>query len=289
MIIPCKEIAQNLKHFLKQQVIELKKKGLTPHLQVFLVGDNPEQLSFIRIKKRIAEELNINYQASHFSSSINPDIFFQHIQTAAEDPHVSGIIVQLPLPPSISSERLYKHIPPQKDIEGHIEKSIHNFPLSLAVLATIKYLATGNTDTNISIPHDNSLLQTFCSGKKIIVAGRGATGGKPISKLLAELQIKHEVVHSQTPDISSILRQADIIITATGKKIINPFNIKQGVVLLNVGLRHENNELKGDYDEHEIQNIASWYTQTPGGIGPLDVLYLYKNLVQATSQLQPKK
>jgi len=95
-------------------------------------------------------------------------------------------------------------------------------------------------------------------------------------------------VGSTTPEPEVYIKEADVVITAVGKKIIDPGLLKPGVVLINVGLRRENGKLRGDYEESEIRDIASLYTPTPGGIGPIDVLYLFRNLIEA-ARIQKKR
>ena len=113
--------------------------------------------------------------------------------------------------------------------------------------------------------------------------GRGITGGLPIGKTLTKVKLNYIGINSVTPEPEAYIKEADIVITAVGKKILKPEHLKQGVVLLNVGLRREKGKLKGDYDEKEIRDIASLYSPTPGGIGPIDVLYLFYNLIQSAT------
>ena len=117
--------------------------------------------------------------------------------------------------------------------------------------------------------------------KKVVLIGRGKTGGYPIGEALTKFKINYININSQTPNPQQYLSDADVIVTAVGKKIITPQVLKEGVVLINVGLRREKGKLKGDYDENEIKKIAGFYTTTPKGLGPIDVLYLYKNLLEA--------
>lgn len=124
--------------------------------------------------------------------------------------------------------------------------------------------------------------------KKIVLIGRGLTGGKPIGKTLSQFKVNYINTSSQTFEADQYYKDADIIISAVGKKIIHASNVKPGAILINAGLHHEHGKLKGDYEENEISSVASYYTGTPGGVGPLDVLYLYKNLIDAT-KLQLKK
>ena len=138
------------------------------------------------------------------------------------------------------------------------------------------------SESVVNFAEDKTAFHQFLQGKNIVIAGRGITGGAPIAKALQDIGVSFTVVHTQTGNPNYIYKSADIIITATGSKIIGSSDIKKGVILLNVGLRKEDGKLRGDYDEREIAQIASFYTQTPGGLGPLDVLYLFKNVIEAT-------
>jgi methylenetetrahydrofolate dehydrogenase (NADP+)/methenyltetrahydrofolate cyclohydrolase len=142
-------------------------------------------------------------------------------------------------------------------------------------------------DLFINKKKDFEGLRRVLKHKQIIVIGKGKTGGAPIVKTLSEIKINFMGINSQTPNPQEYYREADIIIPAVGKKILTADMLKPGVTLINVGMRHENNRLKGDYDEKEVASIASYLTPTPGGIGPLDVLYLFKNLLDA-AKMQKK-
>jgi methylenetetrahydrofolate dehydrogenase (NADP+)/methenyltetrahydrofolate cyclohydrolase len=174
---------------------------------------------------------------------------------------------------------------------GHKSGSAFHFPLSLSVLSAMKYIALRNTNNRyepdeqviIDFQKDTPFLKSTFKDKSIVIAGRGITGGKPIAKALSDMEISYEMIHTQSENNKELLKNADIIITATGTKLLtHREDIKPGVILLNVGLRKEEDKLRGDYDEREIEETASYFTQTPGGLGPLDVLYLYKNLYDAS-------
>ena len=128
---------------------------------------------------------------------------------------------------------------------------------------------------------DFEALRRVLKHKQVIVVGKGITGGRPLVKTFSEIKINFMGINSQTPNPHEYYREADIIIPAVGKKILTAEMIKPGAILINVGVRKENGKLRGDYDEKEVDSIAGYYTPTPGGIGPLDVLYLFKNLVDA--------
>lgn len=281
MLIDGKKIADYLLDILKKERKKIKKPiGLT----VFLVGNSPEQLSFVKIKSNIAKALKVNFKLVHLSKTPNFIDFANLLKKEVADEKVTGIIIQQPLPAQLSTNSIYDYIPRDKEIEGHRKKSEFIFPLGLAVMTLIKYVYDGKKKKDnlfVDLIKDRLFFKKILKGKKIIVVGRGVTGGKPIGKTLGDLNINYINTNSLTINPESYYITADLIITAVGKKVIEPSMLKPGVVLINAGVRKENGKLKGDYDEKEIRDIASFYTPTPGGSGPIDVTYLYKNLIDA--------
>jgi len=282
MIIDGKKIASFLGREVKKEVIKLKKKK--PLLTVFLIGDSPDQISFVKIKSKIAKKLGIRYKLIHLKTTPNFIIFANKIKDEVNNPEVSGIIIQQPLPAQLSTNSIYNYIPQYKEIEGHRKKFIFYPPIGLSVLTIIKFIFSGKKIDKrllVNLDKDRHFFKKIFKNKKVVLVGRGITGGKPIGQVLQDVKINYISINSQTVNPEEYLKSANIIITAVGKKIITPSMLKPGVILINVGLRKEQGKLKGDYEEKEIKEIASYYTPTPGGIGPIDVIYLYKNLVDA--------
>ncbi|MFA6532539.1 MAG: bifunctional 5,10-methylenetetrahydrofolate dehydrogenase/5,10-methenyltetrahydrofolate cyclohydrolase [Patescibacteria group bacterium] len=281
MFIDGKKIANNLLAILKKDRKTIKKPiGLS----VFLVGNAPEQLSFVKIKSEMAKALKINFKLIHLIKTPNFIDFANLLKKEVMNPDVTGIIIQQPLPAQLSTDSIYDYIPLLKEIEGHKKKTEFIFPLGLAVMTIIKYIYDGKRKQDmvfVDIKRDRLLFKNVLKSKKVVVVGRGITGGKPIGNTLGNLNINYISINSTTVDPESYFKTADLIITATGKKVISPEMLKPGVVLINTGVRKENGKLKGDYEESEIKDIASFYTPTPGGSGPIDVVYLYKNLIDA--------
>ncbi len=284
MKIPCSELATSIKHDLIKKVSDLKKRGVTPKLVAILVGSEAEQLSFVSIKKKVAKELGITFEFVHIHKVPSFLEFASTLKQLAHQPDTTGVIIQLPLPARLQSDTLYNYIPAIKDIEGHRPKSPHLPPLGLVVLHILKYISQPSTATMPAYPNpteDKQLFKQELKHKKIVLVGRGVTGGSAISKALQEFRINFININSGTFDPRQYYQEADIIITSVGKKILDASMVKKGVSLINTGLRKDQSKLKGDYDEEEMKQIADWYTQTPHGTGPLDVLYLYKNLIDA--------
>lgn len=286
MEIPTKKIISSIEKILKQEVKKLGKKK-TIKLATFLVGQAGEQLSYVKIKAKTAKKLGIKFDLIHLKSTPSFEVFMQKIKEKSQNPDITGIIIQQPLPSQLSTESLYEYIPTPKEIEGHKRKTTYLPPIGLTVLSLLKYTfqkSRYGQDLIIDLNKEKSLFKKVFRNKKVVLIGRGITGGKPIGKTLTEARINFINVNSQTPDPESYYKEADVIITAVGKKILLPEMLKPGVVLINIGLRREKGKLKGDYSEKEIKNIAGYFTSTPGGAGPIDVLYLFKNLIEAAKQ-----
>jgi len=284
MIIPCDDIASKLEQRLAQETELLKKQGMMPKLVTVLLGTSPEQLSFVRIKQKKANAIGIDFDFVNMSKVPSFPDFLAFLQKKIHDQTTTGMIVQHPLPVGYDLKKMYAVFPLEKEIEGHLSKTFFQFPLSLSVLTGIKYVFSKDKSPETAIVDysgDKTFFSKHLSNKNIVIAGKGPTGGKPIARTMDDLGISYTVVDSQTKDSDSIYRTADIIITATGTQVITSAKIRKGVILCNVGLRKEQGLLKGDYDEKEINNKASWYTKTPHGLGPLDVLYLYQNLLSS--------
>ena len=283
MMIEGAKIASYLQKLLQKEMRSLKKKDRIS-LATYLIGESPEQLSYVKIKSHIASKLKIDFQLINLKSTPNYIELANLIRQKAFETCVNGIIIQLPLPQELSTDSIFDYIPNNKEIEGHKKKSPFYPPLGLAVLTIFKYIYGGKRiDRNllVNFEKDKQFFKKVFKNKKVVLVGKGMTGGKPIGHILSELKINYINVNKTTINPESYFINADVIITAVGKKVIHPAHLKPGVVLINVGLRRENGKLKGDYDENEIKDIASFYTSTPGGIGPIDVVYLFKNLIDA--------
>jgi len=282
MVINCKKIASLIEKEIKKTLKKLKKNK--PKLVVFLIGESSEQLSFVKIKNKLAKKLGIKFEFIHYKKTPLFEEFARCLKQKANEKETTGVIIQQPLPAALTTETIYQYIPPEKEIESHHPKSPFLPPIGLAVLTALKsalLAGTVNEKIIISPKKDVDFFQKKLKNKKTVLVGQGITGGLPIGKTLNYFKINFIAVTSKTEKKENYYQQADVLITAVGKKVIYPNNLKQKVILLNVGLRKEKEKLKGDYEEKEIKNIASFYTKTPGGIGPIDVLYLYKNLVDA--------
>lgn len=287
MRIDGKEIAQKILQNLSFKVI--------PHLVIILIGDNPAWKAYVRQKELKAKEIGAKTTTLNLALNASTEELLKTIEQLNNDSNVHGIIVQRPLPTHLEQEKISLAITPQKDIDGFHPNSKFEMPLAVAVLKILEeifqlqrlHLREGVTLTQ------GVTLTTWLKTKKIVIIGKGETGGGPIIQKLRKLGIKPEIIDSKTPNPQLLTKTADIIISCVGKpNVIQPENIKkdlpagrQGVILISVGLyREEDGKLHGDYDEEEIKDIAAFYTPTPGGVGPVNIACLLENLVKATEK-----
>ncbi|HLC94561.1 MAG TPA: bifunctional 5,10-methylenetetrahydrofolate dehydrogenase/5,10-methenyltetrahydrofolate cyclohydrolase [Patescibacteria group bacterium] len=283
MKIDGKRIADILLLDIAKKIKRYKKK---PTLSVFLVEGDNNSLSFVDAKKRTVKRINGLYELSHFRYCPEFEDFANTLRKTAAEHQTTGIIIQQPLPCSLATESLYDYIPREKEIEGHKDKSPFTPPIARAVLTVLKYVYIPRSkETAASLFYDEkkdgTALKRVLKRKKIVIVGRGETGGKPIAKVFTNNHIHFINIRSNTPNTQLFLKEADIIISAVGKKVIRAENLKQGVVLISVGIRKEGDMWKADYNEEEIKDIAGFYTPVPGGVGPLDIAYLMYNLYEA--------
>ncbi len=275
----------------------LKDDHALGKLVSIVIGENPEQESYVKIKKRIGEEIGVVVEKVVLPIDIDSQALTDYISRLSSDASVSGIIIQQPMPRSIKPQEVYESMPLGKEIEGHKDGSPYIFPLVQACMLglTWAYKYETSEDKNVDpsqfdIPFvTNVELISWLKTKSVAIAGNGITTGKQIAKYFDTLQISYEQTNSKSRYPDGIYKKADIIIAGVGKEIITKNNIKPGVVLLNFGLRKVEIKkegvfvckLLGDYQEDEVKNISSIYTKTPGGLGPIDVLCLFGNLLMA--------
>ncbi len=311
MIVDGKRLSKAILDYCRKKIASLKSKNLK--LTALYVGEDPYQLGYLKKKERVGKSLKVKFELIHLKKPPRFEKFAKILRDAAWSKETTGVIIQQPLPPELQTQTIYNFIPNVKEIEGYAKKSPFYPPIGLAILSILKYIHLTRiysdpekhlNDILISpfvkekymqkiypgeeIKTDRYFFKETFGGKKIVLVGRGITGGKPIGETLKEFGIAFINVNSTTPNPEKFYKTADIIITAVGKKVIKPEHLKESVILINVGQREENGKIKGDYDEEEVKNIASFYTPATGGVGPLNIAYLYKNLIES-AWLQEKE
>ncbi len=259
---------------LSKRVSKLKKKGITPTMAIILMGDNQASKIYVRQKGIKAEEIGAKVEVFPTSSQTTNKELAKLVKKLDKNPKIHGVIIQRPAGPDIDANALTELISPIKEVDGFGSHSKYPVPVAEASLLLIK-----NAFEQINTKGSFS---KWLKKQKIAVIGKGETAGRPIIDLLIKQGLKPHVIDSKTPDKEKLLKEVDIIITAVGKTILNSKQIKKGVILIGVGLYSDaNGKLRGDYDNSDVENIASYYSPTPGGVGPVNVACLLDNLVKA--------
>lgn len=296
MRIDGKEIAEKIYKDLENRVGDLKKKNIIPHLVVILVGENPASVAYVTLKQKKGEAIGAQITILRYNTDITTGELAEKVKLLNIDPFVHGILIQRPLPPQIDVEKLENITNPEKDVDGFHPNSPYTLPLPLAVVRILQEVyeetkATKETNeekTSVSFGSSVSsrAFNDWLTSQNIVVLGKGPTGGGPIIKLLNKLGSQPSVIDSKTENRKELMQEADIIIGSVGREnVIEPQDIKKGVILIGVGiLRGEDGKLKGDYDPEKIKDIAGYYTPTPGGVGPVNVAMLMENLITATER-----
>ncbi len=286
MILDGKELADVLVQHLKSEIETGVKNGWhKPKLVIFTVEPTEEINSFIRSKKALAEKAGADVEIISYDVAPRYIEFANRVAEVAHEEDTTGVIIQLPLPASLSTTTLLDYVPPLKEIEGFKKKPLFEHPIGLAVLCLIKKALSPDPMTDAASvtlsEKDIVFFKNIMKRKKVVLLGRGRTGGEPIGNTLSRYKANYINIRKSTPDPDDFIKQASIIISAVGKNVINPEALRHDAVLIGVGIHKVNGMWKGDYDENVIKDRVLAYSPTPGGVGPLNVAYLLYNLVQA--------
>ena len=269
-IIDGKVIAQNVKNKLKPKISEFKSKfNKDVTLAVILVGENPASQVYVRNKIKACEEVGIKSFTFYLSENSTEQEVIDIVNGLARDNGVDGILVQLPLPKHINENNVLSAIPTNKDVDGFSSENVGN--LMLGIPTTIACTPFGVTKILESTGID-------FTGKNAVVIGRSNIVGKPMAMLLLQMNCTVTICHSKTVNLKEICRSADVIIVAIGKpKFVTADMVKDGAVVVDVGINRTENGLVGDVDFESVKDKASYITPVPGGVGPMTIAMLLEN------------
>ncbi|HUK02246.1 MAG TPA: bifunctional methylenetetrahydrofolate dehydrogenase/methenyltetrahydrofolate cyclohydrolase FolD [Steroidobacteraceae bacterium] len=248
--------------------------GRRPGLAVVQVGEDPASTVYVRNKRRSSEESGIESFAHDLPASTPQAELLSLIDKLNRDPRVDGILVQMPLPKGIDSNRIIDAIDPAKDVDG-----LHPFNEGL--------LTVGRPGLRACTPSGcmRLLAEVKCdpAGKRAVVVGRSILVGKPMALLLLEANATVTIAHSRTADLAAVVRESDIVVAAVGREgMIRGEWIKPGAVVIDVGTnKGADGKLKGDVDFEGARRVASAITPVPGGVGPMTIAMLLANAVEA--------
>lgn len=286
-IISGTQVAAETREELKERVRKLKDNGVTPSLAVVLVGEDPASVSYVTAKAKGAAEVGIYEETIRLPADTPEEEVLKNVDNLNKDPKFHGILVQLPLPKHISTEKVINYISPEKDVDGF-------HPVNVGKLLR------GEPCPMPCTPHGIQQLLVRSGydprGKHVVICGRSNLVGKPLAAIL--MQKKNganatvTVCHTGTKDIASFTKQADIVVAAMGSpKAITADMVRDGAVVIDVGVnrvedrtREKGYRLVGDVDFEAVKEKAAAITPVPGGVGPMTVTMLLMNTVEAAEK-----
>lgn len=280
-IINGKEVAGQIQNELAVKAAELKEKGITPRLATILVGEDPASQVYIGQKRKACERLGIISDHQTLSAATEEAELLSIIDGLNNDPEVNGILVQLPVPEHINSVKVLDAISPQKDVDGF-------HPFNVGKFFTEKSFSD-MVDKGLFLPCTPygimELLKRYnvpVKGADVVIVGRSNIVGKPIALLLLAADATVTVCHSRTKDLKEVCLRADIIVAAIGKpKFVTADMVKEGAVVIDVGVNRLPEGLVGDVDYANVSQKASAITPVPGGVGPMTITMLMANTIMA--------
>lgn len=260
-------LADKIQTQLKEDITSLKEQGITPHIAIVTVGDEGTWKAYVARKIALANTLGIKTSVIDMSGKSEEEVK-DTVTNLNQDPDVHGIIIQRPIPKEFSEENTVALVSKEKDIDAFRTDSPFKSPVFQGVRTTLESIY-------------KQPLEQALNDKGVVVIGKGTTAGGPTIRGLKENGLNPTVIDSRTENAKEQLKHADVVITAVGKEVLNATDIKRGAIVIGIGARVEQGTLKGDFDEGRVGQVASFYSPTPGGIGPLNVSYLFSNLVLA--------
>ncbi len=266
-ILDGKALAEKLRAELKEKI---EKKEIKPGLAVVIVGEDPASRIYVRNKIRACEQLGIRSYSYEFSGNVTQNEVEALLDDLSNDKKIDGILLQLPLPSHLDTEKALKHIAFEKDVDGFSEKNLGLLLRNRACVAPC---------TPLGVMKLLEAAKIELNGKHAVILGRSETVGKPMAMLLLNANATVTVCHSKTKNLAQICQTADILISAVGKaKFVTKEMVKKGAVVVDVGInRDQEGHLCGDVDFEDVKESVSYITPVPGGVGPMTITMLMYN------------
>ncbi|MBR7186271.1 MAG: bifunctional methylenetetrahydrofolate dehydrogenase/methenyltetrahydrofolate cyclohydrolase FolD [Clostridia bacterium] len=247
-------------------------------LAVVLIGEDPASEVYVRNKVKACEDAGIRSFSYALPTQATQEEAEALILSLATNEEVDGILVQLPLPRHLNADAILAKIPAEKDVDGFSKENIG--ALALNGVATVAC-------TPLGVIELLKRYQVPVSGKRAVVLGRSNIVGRPMALLLLNADATVTVCHSKTENLSEICKEADILVAAIGKpKFVTAEMVKEGAVVIDVGINRKEGKLCGDVDFEAVKDKASFITPVPGGVGPMTIAMLLNNTVQAAERRQ---
>jgi methylenetetrahydrofolate dehydrogenase (NADP+)/methenyltetrahydrofolate cyclohydrolase len=276
-LIDGKVVSADVKSRVRRAVQELKAMGVEPCLATVLVGNDPASATYIESKHKDAKEVGIVTRDQRLAATFKQNELRELVQLLNSDPEVHGILVQLPLPSHIDEFDILSSLSPLKDVDGLTPYNVGMLQTGMAALKPC---------TPSGIMELLDYYKIDVAGMDVVIVNRSNLVGKPLLILLLERDATVTICHSKTKDLNDKLRTADLIVTAVGNRqrfTLTANMIKEGVIVIDVGITRLNGRLTGDLDFDSVKQKASWITPVPGGVGLMTRAMLLKNTVTAAA------
>ncbi len=252
---------------------QIKKLSIKPKLAVILVGNNPASQVYVRSKERAANQIGIESLAIELSAETTEEDLIQHIHILNEDKRINAILVQLPLPKHIDTNKILEKITPTKDVDGFHPYNcgkLFSGQKPYSIPCTPKGIIRLLDEYNINL-----------EGLNATVIGRSNIVGKPIAQLLLQRNATVTTVHSKTKNIEQYTKNADLIVAAVGvANFLKADMVKENAIIIDVGISRISGRLIGDVDFEFVKEKASYITPVPGGVGPMTIAMLMDNTLE---------
>lgn len=278
IILDGRKIAKQILKNLKEEIDIFARP---PGLAFILVGNNPSSETYIRTKKRRCQDIGILSKDQRFPEDVTEKVILAHIHQLNQDASIDGILIQQPLPPHLCVSTILESVAPHKDVDG-----FHPLNMGRLLLGEDR----GFIPCTPQGIHHLLLSYEICLEKKhVVIVGRSNIVGKPLAALLVQKKPQANatvtVTHSMTQNLKELTASADILVAAIGSPhFIQPSMVRQGAVVIDVGINRVGQDLLGDVDFKRVAPLASFITPVPGGIGPMTVAMLLSNTVKSFKQ-----
>lgn len=275
MLMDGKKIAKEIKKEIKREIDRIKEKyKIFPQVALILVGKNPASEVYINSQINLCEDLGIEAKIFLFENNIEEKVLLDLIEDLNSNPIIDGIMLNLPLPKNMNVTRILNKIKLEKDVDGFKAEN-----LGLLFQNDSNFIAPS---TPAGIMEILKRYEIDLSGKDIVVVGRSNIVGKPVAALVLNAHGTVTICNSYTKNLKEKTKNADILISAVGKpEFITADMIKEGAVVIDVGINKVGNKIVGDVDFETVKKKASYITPVPGGVGTLTVAMLFSNILKA--------
>ncbi len=275
-LIDGRKVATELQAEMKREVKQLKnEQNLIPGLATILIGDEPASRIYVSMKTKACDNIGIYHEEHTFPEDVGEDEVIRVIRQLNDASKIHGILVQLPLSPHLNERKILNTVSPKKDVDGFHPINMGNLFIGVGTETLVPCTPAGIMILLERVGVD-------IEGKHAVIVGRSSIVGKPVALMLLARHATVTICHSKTGDLGEYTRRADILVVAVGMaKLITKDMVKEGAVVIDVGINRIDGKLCGDVDFEGVRKKASAITPVPGGVGPMTIAMLMRNTITA--------